>query len=75
MPRNGTKGDKTPLKCPSCDIQLIELGSEIDVFRCPVESITWKLSEQDDGQYLEKVYARPGYRGPTTVKIDKVLDK
>jgi hypothetical protein len=63
-------GERMPLKCPSCDIQLIELGFEIDIFRCPVENITWKLSEREDGRYLKKVYAQPGYRGPTTVKVD-----
>ena len=61
--------------CPNCQVKLKPLGSEIDVFKCPLENIIWKLTEREDGPYLEKIYAQPGYRGPTVVKMDKVLDK
>jgi hypothetical protein len=58
------------LKCLSCDIDLLELETGIDVFMCPLENITWKLSEREDGRYLEKIYARRDYRGPTMAKVD-----
>ncbi len=61
--------------CPNCKATLEAIPSVVDAYKCSKENIVWELSERKDGRYLEKVYAPADYRGPTVVKIDKVLDK
>ncbi len=51
------------LRCPNCKSVLMQFTDIKDIFKCPMEDIVWKLSDKDNGKFLEMLHAPGSYKG------------
>jgi uncharacterized C2H2 Zn-finger protein len=57
------------LRCPNCKTVLKNYTDIKDIFKCPREDIVWKLTDKDNGKFLEMLHAPGGYKGVMIARL------
>lgn len=61
--------ENTNLSCPNCRGALEAFTDIKDIYKCPREDIVWKVSDRENGIFLEMLYAPSSYRGIMIARV------